>query len=1000
RGFTSGEVRLAFEVRSAAVRLELLGTLYTFCRTHEKQAPQVSGIAASELESSAAQYNKQVAEASVGQTARVLLKEAVQEGVPAAEDSDDDAANPLWGQREDKQIQSLLEMVAGGAASMDELQQRLETELAALEDASVHEILENGAQVSRVLGELGGALGLLEDLEENLGIFDAKLRHMREDIAAIEDRNNQLELHSRNNQKLLATLEALVGRLALPEGAERVLGAREVNAASLPQTVAAAWELHTCLQLLQELPGDPGSRPAAAAPTDSGGVLAGDSPLPHSMASMSAVVSQRQHLHSLQRTFVDKAAAFLQQELGRVADGAPQRPGAAGAAGLHRPGPADHSSLRRRAGQLAPLLEVVGVLRPAAVVAPREAYCQAVNALLKQEAAAADAGGAVEPDLLARPSAAEAASPSAHAALRQFGPSRAPPPPPPPPPSRALIAAPVPAGAGIVPLHEGYQALLDSQLPALAEEAAQCVALLFPRAADAARTAGRTTVKSVRFAGGADPALHQQQQQPVDACGAEVQGAVATLLAGIDAELLGLIDGLRASRAVLCLPVLGATLAWRQRLEARGLAARPLVALLRKCEDRLAGMLTAFFSERATAIQRYDGRSSSVSVGGGGVKAQHVLPFILKFPAVAGRIEELLERWPPQQAQQAQQAQHPTPDTQAQATAEETSPPPAAARGGAPGGRQLPPVPSPFESSMGARTAPAWQRGMRESTASELSSLPLSSEADDISFIEEETDDAASSQRQRSTTSAEVAAPTAAAQQPPAAQHPAAAPAQQAGGVSEPGPGDVLRELVDSGYQSWLTAMGAAVEALGASDAKHGARLRLENHAFLQLALQALPLDRSPALRSFAARAAAQLDSALGAYVEQQVEHLKLARVLEFGRRLDELVESAGPADVPLQPQFQPAEVRQLLAAAGSGLDKRLVQEHQAHNEAPCRHLTTPGGARLEEVLEAAVLDSWVRLERQVALCYRGIELRPLAEELRRMFRAAAASGAASGTAR
>lgn len=41
----------------------------------------------------------------MGQTARVLLKEAVQEGGPAGEDSDDDAANPLWGQREDKQIQ-------------------------------------------------------------------------------------------------------------------------------------------------------------------------------------------------------------------------------------------------------------------------------------------------------------------------------------------------------------------------------------------------------------------------------------------------------------------------------------------------------------------------------------------------------------------------------------------------------------------------------------------------------------------------------------------------------------------------------------------------------------------------------------------------------------------------------------------------------------------------------------------------------------------------------
>lgn len=53
----------------------------------------------------------------------------------------------------------------------------------------------------------------------------------RPGIAAIEDRNNQLELHSRNNQKLLATLEALVGRLALPESAERVLTAREVTAA-------------------------------------------------------------------------------------------------------------------------------------------------------------------------------------------------------------------------------------------------------------------------------------------------------------------------------------------------------------------------------------------------------------------------------------------------------------------------------------------------------------------------------------------------------------------------------------------------------------------------------------------------------------------------------------------------------------------------------------------------------------------------------------------------
>lgn len=166
-----------------------------------------------------------------------------------------------------------------------------------------------------------------------------------------------------------------------------------------------------------------------------------------------------------------------------------------------------------------------------------------------------------------------------------------------------------------------------------------------------------------------------------------------------------------------------------------------------------------------------------------------MLPFILSFPAVVGRIEELLERWPPQQA--PQQA---TPAAQPQAVEERTPPQAAAPRGGLPSGRQLPPVPSPFESSIGGRAAaPAWQRGARESTASELSSLPLSSDADDISFIEE-ADDADSNRRQTTSASAEAAAlPPAATQQPPAAQHPAAALQQQGGGLSAPGPGDMLR---------------------------------------------------------------------------------------------------------------------------------------------------------------------------------------------------------------
>ena len=44
---------------------------------------------------------------------------------------------------------------------------------------------------------------------------------------------------------------------------------------------------------------------------------------------------------------------------------------------------------------------------------------------------------------------------------------------------------------------------------------------------------------------------------------------------------------------------------------------------------------------------------------------------------------------------------------------------------------------------------------------------------------------------------------------------------------------------MDGGYASWQRAMAAAVDALAGTDAKHGARLQLENYAFWQLGLQA-----------------------------------------------------------------------------------------------------------------------------------------------------------------
>lgn len=57
--------------------------------------------------------------------------------------------------------------------------------------ANVHAILESGPFVHKVQARLNDSIALIDDLDETLAIFDLKLRHMREDIAAIESRNNR-----------------------------------------------------------------------------------------------------------------------------------------------------------------------------------------------------------------------------------------------------------------------------------------------------------------------------------------------------------------------------------------------------------------------------------------------------------------------------------------------------------------------------------------------------------------------------------------------------------------------------------------------------------------------------------------------------------------------------------------------------------------------------------------------------------------------------------------
>lgn len=126
-------------------------------------------------------------------------------------------------------------------------------------------------------------------------------------------------------------------------------------------------------------------------------------------------------------------------------------------------------------------------------------------------------------------------------------------------------------------------------------------------------------------------------------------------------------------------------------------------------------------------------------------------------------------------------------------------------------------------------------------------------------------------------------------------------------------PFDAVRARVDDAYQRILGVVMLAVEHTAAGDAKHGDRLKLENYAFLRACLEEF-LERTPVLKTFHTEASVREQAALSIYVDQQIEYLRLTRVLELASRLDEALASGADAqEVAAALPFQPQELKQLV---------------------------------------------------------------------------------------
>ncbi|XAR61815.1 hypothetical protein NMG60_11016338 [Bertholletia excelsa] len=266
----------------------------------------------------------------------------------------------LVSQAEEEDMEALLGTYVMGIGEAEAFSERLKRELQALEAANVHAILENEPLIDEVLQGLENATTCVDEMNEWLGIFNVKLRHMREDIESIETRNNKLEMQSVNNKALIEELDKLVEKLRVPSEYAACLTGGPFQEERMLQNIEACEWLTGALRGLEVPNLDP------------------------CYANMRAVKEKRAELEKLKTTFVRRASEFLKNYFASLVDFMISDKSYFSQRGqLKRP---DHADLRYKCRTYARLLQHLKSLDRNCLGPLRKAYCTSLNLLLRREA--------------------------------------------------------------------------------------------------------------------------------------------------------------------------------------------------------------------------------------------------------------------------------------------------------------------------------------------------------------------------------------------------------------------------------------------------------------------------------------------------------------------------------------------------------------------------------------------------------------------------------------
>lgn len=340
-------------MRNVDDRNRLLMCILNICKDVLGRLPKVVGIDVVEM----ALWAKE-------NTTSVATQGDLPDGPVQATVSENDARvtveRELVSQAEEEDMEALLGTYVMGIGEAEAFSERLKRELLALEAANVHAILETEPLVDEVLQGLEAATNCVDDMDEWLGIFNVKLRHMREDIESIETRNNKLEMQSVNNKALIEELDKLLERLRVPSEYATCLTGGSFDEARMHQNIDACEWLTEALHGLEVPNLDP------------------------IYANIRAVKEKRTELEKLKTTFVRRASEFLRNYFSSLVEFMISDKSYFSQRGqLKRP---DHADLRYRCRTYARLLQHLKGLDKNCLGPMRKAYCSSLNLLLRREA--------------------------------------------------------------------------------------------------------------------------------------------------------------------------------------------------------------------------------------------------------------------------------------------------------------------------------------------------------------------------------------------------------------------------------------------------------------------------------------------------------------------------------------------------------------------------------------------------------------------------------------